>query len=88
MLNTEAMVKANVAYGTYVKETKKFHVHIKGKQVMALDVGKISLVQRMLLHINNLGIGRLIYQLPIPLCKMLLMKFLMASHRMNSMMKH
>lgn len=40
MLNTEAMVKANVAYGTIVKEIKKFHVHTR-KQEWHLMLGKI-----------------------------------------------
>ena len=37
---------------------------------MALDVGKIFFDERNIIAYNELGIGRLIYQLPIPLCKM------------------
>ena len=37
---------------------------------MALDVGKIFFADRNIIAYNTLGIGRLIYQLPIPLCKM------------------
>ena len=37
---------------------------------MALDVGKIFYGGRNVVAYNNLGIGRLIYQLPMPLCKM------------------
>ena len=37
---------------------------------MALDVGKIFYSDRNIIAYNNLGIGRLIYQLPIPLCRM------------------
>ena len=37
---------------------------------MALDVGKIFYNERNVVAYSNLGIGRLIYQLPIPLCKM------------------
>lgn len=37
---------------------------------MALDVGKIFYVEKNIVGYNNLGIGRLIYQLPSPLCKM------------------
>ncbi len=37
---------------------------------MALDVGKIFFEDRNIVAYSQLGIGRLIYQLPIPLCKM------------------
>ncbi|MGN0383699.1 MAG: PucR family transcriptional regulator [Eubacterium sp.] len=69
MLNTEAMVKANVAYGTIVHELKDVSKSYKEAR-MALDVGKIFYSTKNVVAYNNLGIGRLIYQLPIPLCKM------------------
>ena len=37
---------------------------------MALEVGKIFYSDRNVMAYSNLGIGRLIYQLPMPLCKM------------------
>ena len=37
---------------------------------MALDVGKIFFEEQNIIAYSQLGIGRLIYQLPIPLCKM------------------
>ena len=37
---------------------------------MALDVGKIFFDERKVICYRELGIGRMIYQLPIPLCKM------------------
>ena len=37
---------------------------------MALDVGKIFFGDKEVIAYSSLGIGRLIYQLPIPLCKM------------------
>ena len=37
---------------------------------MALDVGKIFYSEKNIVAYSNLGIGRLIYQLPMPLCKM------------------
>ena len=37
---------------------------------MALEVGKIFYAEKIVVPYNNLGIGRLIYQLPIPLCQM------------------
>ena len=35
-----------------------------------MDVGKIFFDERRVIAYSELGIGRLIYQLPIPLCKM------------------
>ncbi|MDF2541048.1 MAG: hypothetical protein K0S47_766 [Herbinix sp.] len=69
MLNTEAMTKVHVAYGTIVNEIKDVSRSYKEAK-MALDVGKIFYSGRNVVAYNNLGIGRLIYQLPMPLCKM------------------
>lgn len=69
MLNTEAMTKVHVAYGTIVNEIKDVSRSYKEAK-MALDVGKIFYNGRNVVAYNNLGIGRLIYQLPMPLCKM------------------
>ena len=69
MLNTEAMSKVHVAYGTIVNELKDISRSYKEAK-MALDVGKIFYSERNVVAYNNLGIGRLIYQLPMPLCKM------------------
>lgn len=69
MLNTEAMTKVHVAYGTIVKEIKDVSRSYKEAK-MALDVGKIFYTDQNVVAYSNLGIGRLIYQLPLPLCKM------------------
>lgn len=69
MLNTEAMTKVYVAYGTIVNEIKDVSRSYKEAK-MALDAGKIFYSGKNVMAYNNLGIGRLIYQLPMPLCKM------------------
>ena len=69
MLNTEAMAKVRVAYGTIVNEIKDISRSYKEAK-MALDVGKIFYEDRRVVAYSNLGIGRLIYQLPMSLCKM------------------
>lgn len=69
MLNTEAMTKVNVAYGTIVNEIRDVSRSFKEAK-MALDVGKIFYSDRNVVAYSNLGIGRLIYQLPMSLCKM------------------
>ena len=69
MLSSEVMLSTRVAYGTIVNEIKEVSRSYKEAK-MALEVGKIFFVDRKIVAYNALGIGRLIYQLPIPLCKM------------------
>ena len=68
MLNTEAMANVRVAYGTVVQELKDVSKSYKEAK-MALDVGKIFYAEKNVAAYSTLGIGRLIYQLPINLCK-------------------
>lgn len=69
MLSTEAMTMAKVAYGTIVGELKEISRSYKEAQ-MASDVGEIFYDSQDVIGYSNLGIGRLIYQLPVPLCRM------------------
>ena len=61
--------KMRVAIGTTVNEIKEVSRSYK-EAAMALDVGKIFFPDHYIIAYSVLGIGRLIYQLPIPLCKM------------------
>ena len=58
-----------IAYGTVVNDIKEVSKSYKEAK-LALDVGKIFFGERSVIAYSALGIGRLIYQLPIPLCKM------------------
>ena len=69
MLNSEAMSKVRIAYGTMISEIRFLSKSYKEAK-MALDVGKIFYEEKSIIAYNTLGIGRLIYQLPIPLCEM------------------
>lgn len=68
ILSTEAMIKARVAYGTVVQELKDVSKSYK-EASMALDVGKIFYAEKDVVAYSTLGIGRLIYQLPVNLCR-------------------
>ncbi len=68
MFNTEIMVKAKVAYGTIVNDLKNISKSYKEAK-MSMEVGDIFYNGRNIIGYNTLGIGRLIYQLPINLCK-------------------
>lgn len=69
MMNTEAMLNVRVSYGTVVRELREVSKSYKEAK-MALDVGKIFYADKHVIAYNSLGIGRLIYQLPVNLCKM------------------
>ena len=68
-LKKEGQANVRVAYGTVVNEIKEVSRSYKEAK-MAMDVGKIFFDERNIVAYQELGIGRLIYQLPIPLCKM------------------
>lgn len=69
VLPEERRAEAVIAYGTIVGEIKDVSRSYKEAR-MALNVGKIFFGDRRIIAYSSLGIGRLIYQLPIPLCKM------------------
>ena len=68
MMNMEAMMNVRVAYGTILVELKEVSKSYKEAK-MALDVGKIFYAEKKVSAYSTLGIGRLIYQLPINLCR-------------------
>lgn len=68
MMNAEAMTNVKVSYGTVVQELKDVSKSYKEAK-MALDVGKIFYAEKNVAAYNTLGIGRLIYQLPVNLCR-------------------
>lgn len=70
-LNMEAMVSVRVSYGTIVEELKDVSKSYKEAD-MALEVGRVFYEEKTILAYNELGIGRLIHQLPESLCKMFL----------------
>lgn len=69
MINTEALINVKVAYGTIVNELKDVSKSYKEAK-MALDVGKIFYAEKNVVAYSALGIGRLIYQLPVNLCRL------------------
>lgn len=69
IMNTEAMINVKLAYGTIVSELKEVSKSYKEAK-MALDVGKIFYAEKDVVAYSTLGIGRLIYQLPVSLCEM------------------
>ncbi len=69
MINAEAMINVRVAFGTIVHELKDVSKSYKEAK-MASDVGRIFYQEKQIISYRLLGIGRLIYQLPINLCRM------------------
>jgi carbohydrate diacid regulator len=69
MMSAEVMVPVRVSYGNVVDEMKQLSKSYKEAK-MAMDVGEIFYAENNIIPYTNLGIGRLIYQLPISLCQM------------------
>lgn len=70
-LSMEAMVSVRVSYGTIINELKDVSKSYKEAD-MALEVGRVFYSDKNILAYNELGIGRLIHQLPASLCDMFL----------------
>ena len=69
MLNMEAMIRTRAACGSIVHELKDLSRSYK-EAVMAMEVGRIFYPEQRILTYEELGLGRLIYQLPPTLCRM------------------
>ena len=69
LFSSDSDCNVRISYGTIVNELKEVSRSYKEAR-MALDVGKIFFGNQVVIAYSQLGIGRLIYQLPIPLCKM------------------
>ncbi len=70
-LHMEAMIPARVSYGNRVELLQDISRSYQEAK-MALEVGSIFYADKENLSYGRLGIGRLIYQLPISLCEMFL----------------
>lgn len=70
-LGTEFYTHALVGIGTTVVGIKELARSFKEAQV-ALEVGKVFDTEKTIVSYDNLGIARLIYQLPTTLCEMFL----------------
>jgi carbohydrate diacid regulator len=70
-LTSEFYAKVNIGISTVVDNLKDLARAYKEAQV-ALDVGKVFETEKNIVSYENLGIGRLIYQLPTTLCEMFL----------------
>lgn len=68
-LEKEGASGIHISYGSVVNELREVSRSYKEAK-MALDVGRIFFDEREVIAYSELGIGRLIYQLPLPLCKM------------------
>ena len=70
-LAEELNIKAVIGIGTIVSHIRDLARAYKEAQV-AIDVGKVFDTEKSIINYENLGIGRLIYQLPTTLCEMFL----------------
>jgi len=70
-LNAEALTKVSVGIGSVTSNIKDIAKSYKEARV-ALEVGKVFDSEKLIINYENLGIARLIYQLPTTLCDLFL----------------
>jgi carbohydrate diacid regulator len=70
-LNTELLIKAQIGIGSIVDNIRDIGLSFKEAQT-ALQIGSIFDNDKAIIDYNNLGIGRLIYQLPVKMCRLFL----------------
>ena len=71
MLRNELFIKSVIGIGTVAEHLRGLADAYKEAQT-AIDVGKVFDSERTIIIYENLGIGRLIYQLPTTLCEIFL----------------
>lgn len=70
-LKTELFLKTVIGIGTVASHLRELADAYKEAQ-MAIEVGKVFDTEKSIITYENLGIGRLIYQLPTTLCEIFL----------------
>ena len=70
-LKNELYLKTVIGIGTIAEHLRSLADSYKEAQT-AIDVGKVFDTERSIINYENLGIGRLIYQLPTTLCEIFL----------------
>jgi carbohydrate diacid regulator len=68
-LQMEAMIRVRIGYGNVVEQIPDIAQSYQEAK-LALEVGKVFYAERETISYGRLGIGRLIYQLPMSLCDM------------------
>lgn len=70
-LKTELFARTTIGIGTIAEHLRELADSYKEAQV-AIEVGKVFDTEKTVINYENLGIGRLIYQLPTTLCEIFL----------------
>ena len=70
-LKNELRIKTIIGIGTVAEHLRELADSYKEAQT-AIEVGKVFDTEKSVMHYENLGIGRLIYQLPTTLCEIFL----------------
>lgn len=70
-LKSELFVRSTIGIGTIAEHLRELADSYKEAQV-AIEVGKVFDTEKTVINYENLGIGRLIYQLPTTLCEIFL----------------
>ena len=71
LLKNELNTSCVIGIGTTARHLRELADRYKEAQV-AIEVGQVFNTEQSIIHYDNLGLGRLIYQLPTTLCEMFL----------------
>lgn len=71
LLKSELFIRTTIGIGTVAEHLRELPDSFKEAQV-AIEVGKVFDTEKTVINYENLGIGRLIYQLPTTLCEIFL----------------
>ena len=82
-LKNELRIKTIIGIGTVAEHLRELADSYKEAQT-AIEVGKVFDTEKSIMHYENLGIGRLIYQLPTTLCEIFL-KEVFKKHSLDSL---
>ena len=68
-VNSELFVRTVIGIGAVAHSLKDLATSYKEAQI-AIEVGKVFDTEKSIINFENLGLGRLIYQLPVTMCEM------------------
>ena len=72
-IHMEVMIKVRVAFGNVIHTIEEIAESFKQAK-LALEVGRVFYAEKDTISYGKLGLGRLIYQLPIDLCEMFIVE--------------
>lgn len=68
MFSSEIMIKVKISYGTIINNLKDIAISYNEAKI-SMEIGEIFYSEKKIIGYDNLGLGRLMYRLPINICE-------------------